>query len=85
MEKFDEKGLEEKLDILNDINESNYTIPWNKDIRYKILILIPLVFALVGLIVFNDAQSIKFLLGTAFLCMACILLGLLIYLFMGRY
>tara|TARA_Y100001968_G_scaffold162571_1_gene148680 strand:+ start:1667 stop:1918 length:252 start_codon:yes stop_codon:yes gene_type:complete len=78
MKNFEQQNLEDKINSLKD-EDSYKKIPWNKNIKVKLLILLPLILYMVSIakfITFSDLfEIITLLLISLFL----ILIGVILY------
>ena len=84
MKKFDERPLEEKINIIIEDNDLIENRTWNQGIGIKLLVLAPLIiFVTFGIFFYSKDDSIG-ILTIIFLPVICITLGVYIYSIMIR-
>tara|TARA_Y100001968_G_scaffold63834_1_gene54604 strand:+ start:105 stop:359 length:255 start_codon:yes stop_codon:yes gene_type:complete len=84
MKKFDERPLEEKINIIIEDKDLIENQSWNEGIGVKLLVLAPLIiFVTFGIVFYSKDDSIG-IIAIIFLPFICITLGVYIYSIMIR-
>tara|TARA_Y100001968_G_scaffold291619_1_gene296198 strand:+ start:601 stop:852 length:252 start_codon:yes stop_codon:yes gene_type:complete len=78
MKKFDERNLEERLNILKE-EDLTEKITWNKGIKTKLIILSPLILFLLVILFSKNYSSLHEIIISAVLSLCFILMGVLLY------